>query len=617
MNEPLWRLECALLPGRHRPRLDTVTLDIPAGVTAILGPSGAGKSSLLGLLAGFESIHAGRIVRCFDAPEGRLPLFWAPPNDGLWPHLTVGAHLREVLPSRLADGSKIVDLLSSFDLEDKIDALPDQLSQGEAQRLALARALAADPAVLVLDEPLVHVDPAREWKYWDLVQKHRRERAPVSIVFSTHSPETVIREAENVVCLDEGRVVYSGSVQQLYSEPPSAELAWSLGPINWVAAAECPTWLKTDAPALKTGVPADRRLRPEQLGIAPCADSSLVVEGARICGGVAEIDLLDEQSGQQRRFFHRPEAQGWRPGDRVLLKVLALLLSCLLSAGCAESSAAPQLPVRGVTTWSVPANGASIPAPRAVHATAAGEIYVLDNAGRVLVYDENGKILRQWWMPDYSVGRPEKIVRLRDGRLVVADTHYHRIVFFNDQGEVLEKRGSLGHEPGQYIYPVAVVEDDSENLYVGEYGDNDRVQKFDKEGNFLLQFGSQGTLPGQFQRPSGMLWHAGKIYIVDAFNNRIQVFSEAGEFLEVLGGAEGNLNYPYDIAMSAQEELFVVEYAAGRVSKFDLGGKLLGRFGVSGSSEGEFSTPWGMTVDAQSRVFVADTGNRRVVRLEL
>src|SRR5262249_25121001 len=103
-----------------------------------------------------------------------------------------------------------------------------------------------------------------------------------------------------------------------------------------------------------------------------------------------------------------------------------------------------------------------------------------------------------------------------------------------------------------------------------------------------------------------------------AFNSRIQVFSDTGELLEVL--ADGNesaaLSSPYDIAANGQGELFVAEYGAGRVSKFDSTGKLLGRYGSMGSEEGQFLTPWGIAVDGQSHVFVADTGNRRMVALK-
>jgi DNA-binding beta-propeller fold protein YncE len=266
----------------------------------------------------------------------------------------------------------------------------------------------------------------------------------------------------------------------------------------------------------------------------------------------------------------------------------------------------------------LPAEGAKIPTPRALHVGLHEELFVLDNAGRVLVYDLDGNLLRQWWMPDYSVGKPEKIFQFRDGRLGVADTHYHRVVFFDDQGAVLSVHGSVGHGPGEFIYPVAIVEDDDGNYYVGEYGGNDRVQKFDKDGNWLLQIGGVGTDKGQFQRPSGIVWRDHKLYVVDAFNSRIQVFADTGSFLEVL--AEGNeaaaLNYPYDIVANEKGELFVAEYSAGRVSKFDASGRLLGRHGTTGSEPGQFFTPWGIAHDGKSRAYIADTGNRRVVTIQ-
>jgi ABC-type multidrug transport system ATPase subunit len=614
MIDPLWRLDCARLAGRGRPRLDAVSLEIPTGATAILGPSGAGKSSLINLLVGFEQPQEGQINRCFEAPSGRLPLFWSPAGNGLWPHLTVEEHLRSVADRRAAGMELVESLLDGFDLTDKSAARPDQLSQGESARLAVARALAADPAVLVLDEPLVHVDSAGAWKYWAYLQEHRRKRGPVSLVFSSHSPEVVMRDAEHVICLDEGRLVYSGAVQELYHSPPTPELAWSLGPVNWITAKESARWL-ADEPDLN-GARQNPAYRPERLTIAHSDESPLVIERVRPCGAVEELELLNESTGERRTFFHRPQSRGASLGARIVLKILAIFTLCFFPAACAPGDQVPDLPVKKSDSWSMPAEGASIPAPRAVHATANGELYVLDNAGRVLVFNEAGELQRQWWMPDYAIGKPEKIVQLQDGRLAVADTHYHRVVFFDREGNVLQMLGAQGHEPGQFIYPVAVAEDDARNLYVGEYGDNDRVQKFDKEGKFLLEFGRPGTGPGEFLRPSGMLWHDGRIYVVDAFNNRIQVFAEDGTFQKVLGGEEGALHYPYDIGLGAEGELFVVEYAAGRVSKFDRDGNLLGRCGRNGSGEREFITPWGLAVDRQSRVFVADTGNRRIIALE-
>jgi ABC-type multidrug transport system ATPase subunit len=611
MTAPVWKLERVSLGSGRPPRLCDLSLDIGPGVTAILGPSGAGKTSLLNLLVGFEEPDHGTIVASVSPTDGRLPLFWSPPDDGLWPHLSVDEHLQAVMPHNPAAAARTSNLLAAFGLADKSGSFPDQLSQGECARLALVRALASDAEVLVLDEPLVHVDPAGARQAWNGFRDFLRQSTRTAVVFSTHSPEVVLREAQQVVCLAEGRVVYAGSVKQLYYDPPDSRLAWSLGPVNWVGEDAPADWL--------TGHSVGRRCyRPEEIGVAPVESGPLRVQSSNFAGSVGELEIVDESSGLSRRVYHRPSGNSFGAGQRVVLKVLALLLVFLVAAGCSSPEGDPALPIRGVTSWSMPAEGAKIPTPRAVHVGLKQEVFVLDNAGRVLVYDFEGKLLRQWWMPEYSVGKPEKICQFRDGRLAVADTHYHRVVFFDGEGNVLSLRGRLGREPGEFIYPVAVVEDDSENYYVCEYGSNDRVQKFDKDGNFLLQFGGFGTGPGEFQRPSGIAWRENKVYVVDAFNSRIQVFSDDGEFLEIL--ADGNqsaaLDYPYDITASAEGELFVVEYAAGRVSKLSNSGKLLGRYGSSGSGEGQFATPWGIAIDRQSRIYVADTGNRRLVELQ-
>jgi sugar lactone lactonase YvrE len=249
------------------------------------------------------------------------------------------------------------------------------------------------------------------------------------------------------------------------------------------------------------------------------------------------------------------------------------------------------------------------------------EYLVLDNVGRVLVFNENGDLQKSWWMPEYSVGRAEGICVLKDGRIVVADTHYHRIIFFDHDGAVTGMFGQRGSAPGDFVYPVAITQDPDENLYICEYGQNDRVQKFRPDGTFLLQFGGPGIEPGFFQRPSGIVWYDHRLYVVDAFNNRIQVFTEEGKLVAILGESDriAEVHYPYDITVDQHGNLFVVEYGAGRVSKFSRTGRLLGRYGHSGPGQtvAQFSTPWGLAFDRRGRLYVCDTGNRRIVELEL
>ena len=295
---------------------------------------------------------------------------------------------------------------------------------------------------------------------------------------------------------------------------------------------------------------------------------------------------------------------------RTLGNIRGVLCAALI-AGCGRPSGT--LTPREWSTFQLPPDGPSLPTPRSVTTGNRDELAVLDTAGRVLIYDANGGLLRQWQMLDVSVGKPEGIVVLKDGRVVVCDTHYHRVVYFDAEGNWLRNFGQRGKGPGEFEYPVGICKDAAENLYICEYGGNDRIQKFTREGEFLLAFGSFGTAPGQFQRPSGLTWHDGKIYIADAINGRVLTYTDVGIYVGLFGALAFQI--PYDITFAPDGNFYVIEYGAGRMSRIAPDGTLLGRCGRTGSAPGEFATPWGITVDSQMRIRVADTKNRRVVTL--
>ena len=419
----------------------------------------------------------------------------------------------------------------------------------------------------------------------------------------------MLAEAERVICLREARLIYQGTVGDLYWRPRTPDEADCLGEGNWLTPDEARQWLgrEQDAP---------RCYRPEQIAVSPADDSPIVVRGSRFKGSVAEAELLHEQTGEQRRFVHRPASDALAEGARVVLRVLVgLLLVAMI--GCVGSDG-PALEFSEVHYWQPPPQGARLPAPRALAVGRNDEILALDTGGRVLVFGSDGKLLRQWQMPESEIGQPEGLCVLEDGRVAVADTHYHRVVMFDAQGKVLEMLGSRGTGPGQFIYPVAVVQDEKGHLYVSEYGGNDRVQKFTPDGKFVLAFGSFGTEPGQFQRPGGLAWHDGKVYVADAFNNRILIFGDDGDFIGTLGQPDRplSLRFPYDITVGGDGAFYIIEYHAGRLTKASLEGEVLGRFGATGKGEGQFHTPWGLAVDSRLRVLVADTGNRRIVELK-
>ena len=294
--ESLWSLEAvSLAPARLR----GITLEIPRGITAVLGWSGAGKTSLLNLLVDFEKPDAGKIC---GAPR----VAWVPQNGGLWPHCTAREHLEIARRSRGESDT----LLSAFDLAEKARAFPHEMSEGEQSRLAVARALAASADVLVMDEPLVHVDPARAGKYWQAIREHLA-RTGASLVFSTHEPEAALGEAEHVVCLREGCVLHAGPVAELYANPPTPELMGFLGAGNWFTAEDAACF----------GIEANRCIRPERLAIEPAQDGAIIVDSARFKGSVEEVVLRDTASETQRTFFHRPTANKLQRGMRAAIRL--------------------------------------------------------------------------------------------------------------------------------------------------------------------------------------------------------------------------------------------------------------------------------------------------------
>jgi iron(III) transport system ATP-binding protein len=305
MAKAVWDLQGVTLAGRNRPRLHDMSLTISDGVTAVMGSSGAGKSSLLGLLTEFEKPDAGIVeFRAPDTPAD-VPLFWSPQDDGLWPHLSAEQHIEYVLSSQARLGRSPVEWLGRspaewlelFCLEELKNALPESLSQGERSRLAIARSLASEAAVLVLDEPLVHVDPLLAHRCWQLIAEHI-ERCGTTVVFSTHDPDAVLKFAQNVVCLDKGTIAFAGAVNELHFEPPTKELAWLLGPCNW---------LNQDAidggkVGVEPGQP-DVCVRPSSLALVQDSNARFVVESVLNAAFLTEVKIRERESERRLTVF--------------------------------------------------------------------------------------------------------------------------------------------------------------------------------------------------------------------------------------------------------------------------------------------------------------------------
>ncbi len=459
-----------------------------------------------------------------------------------------------------------------------------------------------------MDEPLAHVDSRRSNIYWDYIQEYLKTNES-SLVFASHMSETVLRESDFCFCLDQGEIIHQGDTKELYDNPSSEKVAWFLGPVNWFDSKESGFWFDDHSEK-------NQSIRPGNLSVVEDETADLILSRTRFAGTYSEATLKHEKSNAERKIYTQTDCRTIPIGKKVRLSILSLLLMLFSITGC-EKTEFPELPVKEVDIWMLPVKGKSIPTPRSMTVSEDDELLILDDAGRVLVYDLEGNLLRQWDMPASDVGNPEGISVLPDKRVVVADTHYHRIVFFDLQGKVLEMIGKEGTGPREFIYPVAVTHDDKGNIYVAEYGYNDRLQKFDSSGKYLLEMGKPGTAEGEFQRMSGLVWLDGFLYISDAINNRIQKFSDDGNFIEIydLSDYGTKLDYPYDIALAPEGGFWIVEYGSGFLTRISLEGKLMGRFGKSGSGLNEMTTPWGLTSTKDGRVFIADTGNRRVMEI--
>jgi DNA-binding beta-propeller fold protein YncE len=262
--------------------------------------------------------------------------------------------------------------------------------------------------------------------------------------------------------------------------------------------------------------------------------------------------------------------------------------------------------------------------PRAIAIDANDELYLVDTTGRIQVFDGEGNFLRGWKMPETEFGRPTGLSIDSDGHLLVADTHYHRMLAFTSTGVPVPEKtigGVAGKEPGEFAFVTDAVRDPDGLFYIGEYGDSDRIQRFSPEGEFVDAWGGTGREPGLFVRPQSLVLtpEGNQLWVADACNHRIQVFdvSSTPKLIAcwgVEGSEPGQLYYPYDLILHPDGTILVCEYGNQRIQRFTQEGQSLGILGRPGHGNGEFYQPWGLVLDSQKRLFVLDSNNHRVQR---
>jgi len=208
-------------------------------LTALLGPSGGGKSTLLRIIGGLESADSGSVhidgVEATGVPAQRRNVGFVFQHYAAFKHLSVYRNVAFGLEIRKRPNQEIRrrvgELLDLVHLEQFADRLPSQLSGGQRQRMALARALAVEPKVLLLDEPFGALDAKvrKELRDW---LRRLHDEVHVTTVFVTHDQEEALEVADELVVINHGRVEQVGTPDDLYDKPANEFVMGFLGPVT-------------------------------------------------------------------------------------------------------------------------------------------------------------------------------------------------------------------------------------------------------------------------------------------------------------------------------------------------------------------------------------------------
>ncbi|MFT4180060.1 MAG: sulfate/molybdate ABC transporter ATP-binding protein [Thermomonas sp.] len=320
--------------------LDGIDLDIASGeLVALLGPSGSGKTTLLRVIAGLLHADNGQVL-FGDVDATRLSLRernvgFVFQHYALFRHMTVAENIafglrsrpRSRRPDKATIGRRVQELLQLVQLPEHGGRYPDQLSGGQKQRIALARALAIDPGVLLLDEPFGALDAKVrvELRRW---LRRLHEQTGQTTLFVTHDQEEALELADRVVVMRNGRIEQIGTPDQVYHAPASPYVFEFIGRANVLEGRveqgrfHC-AGLQLDARDVADGA-ARLYVRPHDLVAADDADAALHgrVRAVHRLGGriTCEVEVDGQPQALEQESFDAGLAQAWSVGDQVRLR---------------------------------------------------------------------------------------------------------------------------------------------------------------------------------------------------------------------------------------------------------------------------------------------------------
>ena len=328
--------------------LNSINLDIQSGeLVALLGPSGCGKTTLLRIIAGLETPDTGSIVFHGEDVSGHdvrdRNVGFVFQHYALFRHMTVFDNVafglrmkpKSQRPNETQIAAKVHELLNMVQLDWLSDRYPEQLSGGQRQRIALARALAVEPKVLLLDEPFGALDAKvrKELRRW---LRRLHDELHVTSIFVTHDQEEALEVADRIVLMNKGNIEQVGSPADVYNQPASPFVYGFLGNVNLFHGRVHEGVLEADGvtfDAPEHGGAKDAKgtgfVRPHDIEIdryLPDIDSDgivAVIRRAHAIGPLAQLDLQREDNGDLLEAVvpsERYTELGVAEGDRLVVR---------------------------------------------------------------------------------------------------------------------------------------------------------------------------------------------------------------------------------------------------------------------------------------------------------
>jgi iron(III) transport system ATP-binding protein len=311
--------------------VDAASVQIERGHTlALLGASGCGKTTLLRIIAGFERPDSGyvqlggRVLNgsgVFVSPEKRrVGLVFQ--DFALFPHLSVASNIAFGMNGRGRRRARIEELLALVGLEGLGDRMPHELSGGQQQRVALARSLAAEPDLILLDEPFSNLDTGLRQRVRNEVRQII-ESLGTTAIFVTHDQEEALSLAESVAVMIEGRIVQVGRPADVYRSPASRAVAEFLGDANFLPGEALDGAVVTPLGTIRTPSPpagsVEVMVRPEDLMLSPEGGEPVEVVAHEYYGHdqMVTVRLGNGALVKVREFA----AHDFTPGDRLGLRL--------------------------------------------------------------------------------------------------------------------------------------------------------------------------------------------------------------------------------------------------------------------------------------------------------